>query len=111
MFVTKDKTGQTVWIETGNENAGLKHILYGNNIKPGHAQDFKKALGLDESKVPEYLYKIITKGEVVENKTSQVGKITGYTRTYYYEGNYYIVTAIGTNGFIVTAYPKKKRGK
>lgn len=29
----------------------------------------------------------------------------GYERCYEYKGNYYIMTGIGSNGFIVTAYP------
>lgn len=30
----------------------------------------------------------------------------GFTRQYYYEGNYYVVAGIGSNGYIVSAYPK-----
>jgi len=32
----------------------------------------------------------------------------GYTRIYDYGGKYYIVSGIGTNGFIVSAYPVGK---
>ena len=35
----------------------------------------------------------------------------GFERVFSYEGNYYIVTGIGTNDFIVSAYPHKKGGK
>ncbi len=31
----------------------------------------------------------------------------GYERVYFYEGRYCVVAGIGTNGFIVSAYPKK----
>ena len=34
LFITKDKTGQTVWLEKGNSGAGLKHI------EQRHEQDF-----------------------------------------------------------------------
>jgi hypothetical protein len=33
-----------------------------------------------------------------------------FERTYYYEGKHYVVTGIGTNGFIVSAYQKKMKG-
>lgn len=36
-----------------------------------------------------------------------VGGKTGYERDYYYNGKYFVVTGIGTNGFLVSAYPKK----
>lgn len=35
----------------------------------------------------------------------------GFERVYSYQGNYYIVIGIGTNGFIISAYPHKKGGK
>ena len=50
IFITRDKTGQIVWLEKGNSSAGLEHILNGN-------------------------------------------------------GKYCVMTGIGSNGFIVTAYP------
>lgn len=34
LFVTKDKSGQMIWLEKGNDLAGLKHILN------KHADDF-----------------------------------------------------------------------
>ena len=34
VFVTKDKSDQLIWLEKGNDNAGLKHILN------KHADDF-----------------------------------------------------------------------
>lgn len=111
LFVTKDKTGQLVWLEKGNESAGLKHILYGDGRNRGHASDFKKALGLESNQVSGYLKKVITYGNVVSNKIKPVGNRKGFERVYSYEGNYYIVTGIGTNGFIVSAYPHKKGGK
>ena len=42
LFVTKDKTGQLVWLEKGNKCAGLEHILNGDGRSRGHASDFKK---------------------------------------------------------------------
>ena len=111
LFVTKDKTGQLVWLEKGNKDAGLEHILHGNGRSRGHAYDFKKALGLESNQVSSYLQKVITYGSIVSNTIKPVGNRMGFERVYSYEGNYYIVTGIGTNGFIASAYPHKKGGK
>ena len=46
LFVTKDKTGQLVWLEKGNQRAGLEHILNGSGNTGGHAADFERAFGL-----------------------------------------------------------------
>lgn len=108
-FITKDETGQIVWLESGNSNAGLEHILNGNGKTKGHADDFQKAFGISKNEIPAYLEKVITNGKVIENKLKPVGKRMGFERTYYYMGNYYVVTGIGTNGFIVSAYPKRIR--
>lgn len=108
-FITKDKTGQTVWLENGNPGAGLKHILDGNGSTKGHADDFQKALGISRENVPAYLEKVISNGKIIENRIKPIGNRMGYERVYYYNGNYHIVTGIGTNGFIVSAYPKRIR--
>ena len=38
VFITKDATGQIIWLEKGNNLAGLEHIMQ------RHEKDFKKAL-------------------------------------------------------------------
>lgn len=108
VFITKDGTGQTVWLETGNASAGLKHILDGNGRTPGHAVDFERAFGVTRDRISNYLEKVIRNGTVVSNTLIKKGPREGYERTYLYEGNYYVITGIGTNGFIISAYPKKK---
>jgi hypothetical protein len=40
----------------------------------------------------------------------KVGNREGYERIYYYEGKYFVVTGIGLNGYIVSAYPKNIKG-
>lgn len=108
-FVTRDKTGQIVWLEKGNAGAGLKHILDGNGATKGHAEDFQRAFGISRSEIPAYIERVVTNGTVVDNKLKPIGTRMGYERTYYYNGEYHVVTGIGTNGFIVSAYPKRIR--
>ena len=107
VFVTRDKTGQIVWLETGNSMAGLKHILDGNGKTPGHAADFERAFGVKRDDLPAYLKTVIAHGKIVSDNIVKVGARDGYERVYYYEGKHVVVTAIGMNGFIVSAYPKR----
>ena len=48
VFITKDATGQIVWLETGNEGAGLTHIV------KRHMGDFANAIGLTEAELPVF---------------------------------------------------------
>lgn len=109
VFITRDKTGQIIWLENGNSSAGLKHILDGKAGSPGHAKDFEKAFGVKRNDVGSYLKKVIQNGTVISNKIVSIGSgRQGYERVYEYKGNYYTMTGIGTNGFIVSAYPVRK---
>lgn len=111
LFVSRDSSGQLVWLEKGNPSVGLEHILNGDGISSGHASQFEKALKLKPHEVSSYLKKVVTNGTIVNSKLKIIGNRKGYEKTYYYEGNYCIVTAIGTNGFIVSAYPHRKGDK
>ena len=46
-----------------------------------------------------YLKNVVCYGEVISEK--------GFERKYYYNGGYQVVTGIGSNGFIVSAYPRE----
>lgn len=112
LFVTKDKTNQTIWLETGNEKGGLKHILDGNGTKesPGHANQFMTVFNIGREQVSNLLNKIMSNGSIYSNSLKMINGRQGYERIYEYNGKYVLVTGIGTNGFIVSAYPTKKPG-
>ena len=105
VFITKDGTGQTVWLEKGNSSAGLEHILNGDGKSPGHAADFERAFGIQRESIPYFLKNVISNGKVVSNTLKLVNGRQGYERIYYYDGKHYVLTGIGTNGFLVSAYP------
>ena len=105
VFITKDKTGQTIWLENGNSSAGLEHIINGNGRSLGHAKDFEKAFGVSKAEIPNYLNKVISNGSVISNELKDINGRSGFERIYYFNKKYYVLTGIGTNGFIVTAYP------
>ncbi|MBR1728112.1 MAG: hypothetical protein IJ728_01095 [Selenomonadaceae bacterium] len=102
LFITKDRTGQIVFLETGNEMAGFKHIL------KGHVDDFKRALNLEADQIPTYLKNVVRYGQVISNEVVIKKGRAGFSRKYYYNGEYYIFTGIGTNGFMISAYPTSK---
>lgn len=102
VFIKKDESGKTIWLETGNDNAGLKHIVN------QHAGDFKKAMNVNEKQIPSVISKAISKENFV-NKTERVGANgqTEIRKLYKYDGKYYLAISFGDNGFIVTSHPKK----
>lgn len=105
-----DSDFMIVWLEKGNSTAGLEHIVNGNGRTSGHAKDFERAFGVSKAQIPNYLNKVISQGEIVKNSLIKRGNRECFERIYYYEGKHYVVTGIGTNGFIVSAYPKKMKG-
>ena len=79
-FITKDKSGQTVWLETGTSAAGLKHII------EHHADDYKNAFGISVNDIPPYINKVIKNGEIVKS----IDNKKGYTKVYKYDSKYYL---------------------
>ncbi len=104
LFITRDKTGQIVWLEKGNAGSGMQHIK-----SRGHNEQIAKAFDISITEVEGYLRKVISQGSIVKNELKPIGSCMGYERVYYYEGNYCVITGIGTNGFIISAYPHRYR--
>lgn len=102
VFIKRDEVGQPVWLETGNESAGLKHII------KEHSQDFKNATNINEDEIPSIISQSITKENFV-NKKERIGKSgkKEIRKLYKYNGKYYVAISFGDNGFIVSAHPKK----
>jgi hypothetical protein len=102
VFITRDRSGQIIWLETGNEMAGLTHIV------SRHADDYKKAFGIENADIPEFLEKVISDGELLSSNIVAKAGRKGYQKIYDYNGRHCIISGIGTNGYIVTAYPAEK---
>lgn len=102
LFVTRDKTGQIVWLEKGNAGSGMGHIK-----SRGHDEQIAKAFGIPKTEVEAYLREVISQGSIVRSELKPIGNRMGYERVYYYEGEYCVVAGVGTNGFIVSAYPHR----
>ena len=95
--VRKLPDGRIVFLETGNENAGLAHIT------SRHSNDFVNK-GIPENQIPDALFTALENGKIVGYQ----GK--GYGRPIY-EYNFNgetqkIAITVGDNGFIVGANPQ-----
>lgn len=54
-----------------------------------------------------YLKNVVQYGEVVSNEIIIRNGRKGFERKYDYNGKYHVITGIGLNGFIVSAYPRE----
>lgn len=93
--VTKTPDGKLVWLENGNSQAGLNHILK-------HADEFATK-GISQNQLPEFITKAVSAGKIVGYQ----GKGTGRP---IYEINFNgqtqrVAITTGSNGFIVGANP------
>jgi len=99
IFATKDKTGQLIFLEKGNCSAGLKHI------EQRHAKDFVEKHNIQVSQVSKHIHAVFTQGDLEYSRTTIKNGKEGFERLYKYEGKYYLLSGVGTNGFVVSAYP------
>lgn len=102
VFIVKDESGQLIWLETGNDMAGLTHIIN------RHAIDYTSAFGIADSGIAEFLEKVVSSGHIISSTTVVRNGKTGYQKIYDYKGTHCIISGIGDNGFIVSAYPGEK---
>ena len=93
--IGRDKLGKIIFLEKGNANAGLKHIMR-------HADDFAKS-GVDKDDIADFVFDAIKNGKIVGYQ----GKGTG--RPIYealYKGKVKrVAVTVGDNGFIVGSNP------
>ena len=88
--VTKTVDGKLLWLERGNNQSGLTHIL------ERHADDFASQ-GIDD--IPQLLNDVLKNAPIKTGSNSK-----GLFADYVFNGNTYRV-AYGTNGYIVSFYP------
>lgn len=99
LFVTKDKGNHLIWLEKGNDYAGLNHIL------KRHSADFLKMHEVSKENITSHINEIVTNGNIEYSRVVKRNNREGIERLYVHNGKYYLLTGIGTNGFMVSAYP------
>ena len=99
LFITKDKSGQVVWLEEGNDGAGFKHIYI------RHASQFEKAFGVKLKLLPTFLHNVVTNGDISLIKERNENGLNKVDKIYDIGNKHIIFTSIGGNGFLVAARP------
>ena len=99
IFVANDSSGKLIWLEKGNEKSGLSHI------KNRHAIDFREKHSVSIDKIPQHIKTIIEKGKLEYSKVTQRNGRECYERLYSKSGKYFLQTGVGSNGYLVSAYP------
>jgi len=92
VMVTKTPDGKLIWLESGNSESGLQHIV------DGHAADFTNR-GIND--IPSFINRALQETPV-KTGANEAGPYAEYL----INGSKYKV-AYGTNGYIVSFYPIK----
>jgi len=99
--ITRGFDGKIYWLETGNSATGLIHIV------GGHATDFRKAFQLN---TPEEIANFITLTINSSTPVSRTVNSRGIELIYELpDVGQQLLVAVGTNGYIVSAYPRRIR--
>ena len=87
-----------IFLERGNSKAGLEHIVL------RHAKDFQAKDGINTAKqISDYIFNVMAQSmNIVHTAAYKKG---GLNLVYKIKSNNYLRVVIGSNGFIVTAYP------
>lgn len=88
-----------IFLEEGNSNAGLKHIY------ERHQNDFKNKLDLDtEQEISHYIKCVMENSRYIPHIIKKA-RNNGVRVVYTISSDNYLHVVIGSNGFVVTAFP------
>ena len=100
VMITRDPNGRIVWLEEGNKNSGLQHIIN------EHGREFN-GRGISNENIPNYVLEAVYQGNIVGTQGRR------NPRTVYefvYNGvTQRIAVQVGSNGYIVGANPKSMK--
>ena len=74
-----------------------------------HADDFHDKHNVSKENITDHLSNIISNGNIEYSRIIRRGNRDGIEKLYSHKGKYYLLTGTGTNGFIVSAYPKREK--
>ena len=97
LMITRDPSGKIVWMETGNSQAGLAHIIQ------EHGKEFN-AKGISNEDIPNYVLEAVYQGNIIGYQGKRNPRAI-YEFTY--NGvRQRVAVQVGSNGFIVGANTK-----
>ena len=92
VMITRNPTGKIVWLETGNDSSGLKHIIN----EHGHEFNGK---GISNEDIPDYVLEAVYQGHIVGTQGKRNPRtIFEFT---YNDKRQRIAVQVGSNGYIV----------
>lgn len=100
VMITRDPNGKIVWLETGNDKSGLKHII------DVHGHEFN-GRGITNENIPDYVLEAVYQGNVVGTQGKRNPR-TIYEFTYNGKKQR-IAVQVSTNGYIVGANLKSTK--
>jgi len=96
--IGKSRDGKIVFLEAGDAESGLTHIL------EEHGGQFA-GRGIPADSVADVVFDAATKGKLVSS-TRSGANVRNVYEIVYHGRRHRIAVGIGSNGYIVTAYPK-----
>lgn len=103
VFVSRDSSGQLIWLEIGNDRSGLTHIL------ARHSNDFADKHNISRNNIKSHINSFIKNGKLEYFKVTQRNGRDCYERLYSKSGQYFLLTGVGLNGYLVSAYPLSEK--
>ena len=61
--------------------------------------------------MPNYIKTVVSSGKILKETNVMNNGKSGIERIYEYNSQYYTLLALGTNGFIISMYPIRRRKK
>ncbi len=100
LMITREPGGKIIWMETGNNKAGLMHIV------TRHGSQFSEK-GISNDDIPNYVLEAVYQGNIVGIQGKRNPRII-------YEFTYHgvrqrVAVQVGDNGYIVSANPKSMK--
>ena len=102
VFAARLENGNHIFLETGNKMNGLQHII------DGHAADFDRSFGVKRDQLGSFLHDTVAKGRLVTSFRHDTNGREGYRSVYYWKGEHVVVYGISGNGYISTAFVRRK---
>ena len=103
VFAARLENGNKIFLETGNANSGLQHIV------ANHGSQFFQIYGVNSDQLGGFLHDVVAKGKLVTSFRyyDPLGR-EGYRSVYYWKGEHVVVYGISGNGYISTAFVRRK---
>lgn len=103
IFSLEDNTKGEIWLELGNDGRGFKHIII------RHLDQLSEVFkDTNKDSLLKNIFSVLKNGKIIYERRRVVNGKEQDERLYATEECGYFLVAIGTNGYIVSIYPRSK---